>query len=235
MPFQLLDLILIGIMLISGLLALARGFTREVLSLVAWGLASAAAWFAMQQKVLVDMATPFLGKEDLAKIAVAALAFVLTLIIVSVISVRLSDRVVDSAAGAFDRTVGFLYGLARGFLLVVIAYLFYGWLVPAEKQVDWVKNAWSVPVLRQAATTLTDFMPPSIQETLANSALMVSPESAAPADAGAPDDAAPAAQPEAGYRPGQTQGLDNLIEGTSPAKPQPSAPQNPTFGQSPGQ
>jgi membrane protein required for colicin V production len=232
MPFQLLDLILIGIMLISGLLALARGFTREVLSLVAWGLAAAGAWYAMQQKSLVDMMTPLLGKEDLAKIAVAALAFILVLIIVSVISVRLSDRVVDSAAGAFDRTIGFLYGLARGFLLVVIAYLFYGWLVPAEKQEDWVRNATSLPLLRAAATALTDFMPPSIQETLANSALMVTPDSAAPP--ATTDDAAPAPQPETGYQPGQTQGLDNLIEGTG-AKPQAPAPATPSFGQSTGQ
>ncbi|HMT13533.1 MAG TPA: CvpA family protein [Aestuariivirga sp.] len=233
MPVQLLDLILIGIMLISGLLALARGFTREVLSLVAWGLAAAAAWFAMQQKVLVDMATPMLGKEDLAKIAVAGVAFILTLIIVSVISVRLSDRVVDSGAGAFDRTVGLLYGLARGFLLVVIAYLFYGWLVPAEKQEAWIKNAVSLPVLRSAAATLTEFMPPSIQETLANSALMMTPETP-PAPEAAPDDAAPAAQPETGYQQNQTQGLDNLIEGTG-GKPQAPASPTPSFGQSPGQ
>ena len=43
MPFQLLDLIIIGIMLISGLLALMRGFTREVLSLLAWAIAGLAA------------------------------------------------------------------------------------------------------------------------------------------------------------------------------------------------
>ena len=56
MPFEILDLILIGIMLISGLLALMRGFTREVLSLVAWGLAALAAYFAIKQQPLIDLA-----------------------------------------------------------------------------------------------------------------------------------------------------------------------------------
>ena len=50
MSFQLLDFILFGIMAVSGLLALARGLTREVLSLVAWGLAAGAAFFASKQK-----------------------------------------------------------------------------------------------------------------------------------------------------------------------------------------
>ena len=44
-----LDLILVGIMLISGLLALMRGFTREVLSLVAWGLAGGRRLFRHQR------------------------------------------------------------------------------------------------------------------------------------------------------------------------------------------
>ena len=47
MPLTILDFILIAIMLISGLLALMRGFTREVLSLLAWGVAAVAAYFAI--------------------------------------------------------------------------------------------------------------------------------------------------------------------------------------------
>ena len=68
MPFQLLDLILFGIMLISGLLALMRGFTREVLSLVAWGAAAFAAYFAIKQQALLDLAMPYVDKPILAQI-----------------------------------------------------------------------------------------------------------------------------------------------------------------------
>ena len=56
MPLTLLDFILLGIMLISGVLALARGFTREVLSLVAWGAAAIAAYVAIKQPSLVELA-----------------------------------------------------------------------------------------------------------------------------------------------------------------------------------
>jgi membrane protein required for colicin V production len=195
-----------------------RGFTREVLSLVAWGLAAFAAFIAINQQQLVDLVMPYVDKPIIAKVAVGAVVFLLVLIIVSVISVKISDMVVDSAAGAFDRSLGFVYGLLRGFVLVAIAYLFYGWLLPPDKQEAWVRDARSLPYLKSAGSLLLSFMPPDIAETLSNTALQKNPE-VAPAQGGA-------AQP--GYQSNETQGLDNLIEGTGGNKGQ----QQPAFGQS---
>ena len=212
MPFTFLDFILLGIMLISGLLALARGFTREVLSLVAWGAAAVAAYFAIKQPDFVEFAKtniPYLDKEILAQIAVGATAFLVVLIIVSIISVKISDYVVDSSAGSFDRTLGFIFGVARGFVFVAIAYLFYGWLLPLDKQQDWVRNAYSLPMIKSAGEGLLSFMPPDIAETLSNTALA--------------DDPRPAGQPqlpelpEGGYQSNESQGLENLIQGTGGA------------------
>jgi membrane protein required for colicin V production len=217
MPFQILDFILVGIMLISGILGLARGFTREVLSLVAWVAAAVAAYFAIQQQQFLDLVLPYVDKPILAQIAVGAVAFLITLILVSIISVKISDRVVDSAAGAFDRTLGFIFGLARGLVLVSVAYLFYGWLQPPENQEDWIRNAQSLPVVQGVSEFLVGLMPPDIKETLSRTAL-TNPE-------GAVAPAAPAAPGETGYTNGQTQGLDNLVDGqTPPAAPQPAQP-----------
>jgi len=209
MPFTFLDFILLGIMLISGLLALARGFTREVLSLVAWGAAAVAAYFAIKQPGLIEFAktnVPYLDKEILAQIAVGAAAFLVVLIIVSIISVKISDYVVDSSAGSFDRTLGFIFGVARGFVFVVIAYLFYGWLQPFDKQQEWVRNAYSLPMIKSAGEGLLSFMPPDIAETLSATALQ---RNEAPA-AGEPQPEAP----ESGYQSNESQGLENLIQGT---------------------
>ena len=209
MGFQLLDLILLGIMLISGVLALMRGFTREVLSLVAWGLAALAAYFAIKQPKLIDLAMPYVDKPILAQIAVGAIAFLIVLIVVSVISVR---------------TLGFFYGLARGFVLVAIAYLFYGWLLPVEKQDTWVKDAKSLPMIKLVGEKLLALMPPDIADTLSNTALLKNP------------DQAPAAgdktQGEPGYQNNETQGLDNLIQGTGGNS---TGQQQPQFGQSNGE
>lgn len=126
---QLLDFILLGIMLVSGLLALSRGFTRELLSLLAWLLAAVAAWYAMRQVALVAIVVPYVdpAKPILAQIVVAISIFILVLITASVIGLKISDRLLYSSHGAFDRTLGLFYGLARGLVLVAICYLFYGW------------------------------------------------------------------------------------------------------------
>jgi membrane protein required for colicin V production len=218
MGFQLLDCI----MLVSGLLALMRGFTREVLSLVAWGLAAIAAYFAIKQQNLLDLAMPYVDKPILAQIAVGGVAFLVVLIVVSVISVKISDLVVDSAAGAFDRTLGFIYGLARGFVLVAIAYLFYGWLLPPERQEAWVRDARSLPYIKKVDEKLLAFMPPDIADTLTNTALVKGSEKT-PSGAKTEGDA--------GYQNNDTQGLNNLVQGTGGTANQ----QQPVIGQSNGQ
>jgi membrane protein required for colicin V production len=205
MPLQILDFILLGIMLVSGVLALARGFTREVLSLLAWGAAAVAAYFAIQQQQLLDLVTPYVDKPILAQIAVGAVAFIVVLILASIISVKISDRVVDSAVGAFDRTLGFIYGLVRGLVLVAIGYLFYGWLQPPEKQEDWIRNAQSLPVVQAVSDGLVSVIArisPDTAQNLTKSTL-TNPEGAVVAPAPG----------ETGYSNGQTQGLENLVDG----------------------
>ncbi len=217
MPFQLLDLILAGIMLISGLLALMRGFTREVLSLIAWGAAAVAAYFAIHSHEAIGFASQYLQPDIVAKIAVAGGAFLIVLIIVSLISVKLSDVVVDSAAGAFDRTLGFFYGLARGLVLVVIAYLFYGWLIPFDRQEDWVKNARSLPVIQSVGEVILSLVPPDIAETLTNSSILTNQtttqQQPPAAQSGSGDTTTPPSE-ENGYKKNESQGLDQLIQGT---------------------
>jgi membrane protein required for colicin V production len=210
MPLTILDFVLFAVMLASGLLAMARGLTREVLSLVAWATAAVAAYFAIKEPRLVEFFktnVPHLDKDILAQIATGASAFLVVLIIISVISVKISDYVVDSSAGAFDRTLGFIFGVARGFAFAAIAYLFYGWLLPYDKQDDWVRNAYSLPMIKSAGDILVSFMPPDIAETLSNTALLKTPAPVDPA-------AEPGAQPESGYKSNDNQGLENLIQGT---------------------
>jgi membrane protein required for colicin V production len=235
MPFQLLDLILAGIMIISGLLALMRGFTREVLSLIAWGAAAVAAYLAIHARELVGFASQYLQPEIVAKIAVGGAVFLVVLIVVSLISVKLSDVVVDSAAGAFDRTLGFFYGLARGLVLVVIAYLFYGWLIPFDRQEEWVKNARSLPIIQSVGAVILDLVPPDIAETLTNSSILTNqtPVQQPPAvQTGGETQATPS--DAEGYKKNESQDLDQLIQGTQGNQnqntPPPDNQEQPDFG-----
>jgi len=146
MPITLLDIILIGVMLISALLAMIRGFMREVLSIASWGVAAVVTLYSYTK--LLPFAKSYFNNDIVATAVVVGGTFLGTLLIVSVITVRFSDMVLDSRVGALDRTLGFLFGLGRGLIIVVVAFLFFAWLVPDRSQPEWVRGAKSRVVLQ---------------------------------------------------------------------------------------
>ncbi|GAA0782676.1 CvpA family protein [Roseibium denhamense] len=157
MPITLLDGLVLGIMFISAILAMIRGFVREVLSIVSWVAAAAAAFF------LYERVTPYAQQyisHDLVAMGVAAAGvFLVTLIVVSYITMRISDFVLDSRIGALDRTLGFVFGAARGLLLVVVAMMFFNWFVQPEQQPQWVLDAKSRPVMLSIGERLVSVLP----------------------------------------------------------------------------
>ena len=157
MPITWLDFLLLGVMLISGLLAMIRGFMREVLSIAAWAAAAVATVLLYNR--LLPIAKANISSDIVAAVVVVAGVFLATLLIVSVITVRISDKVLDSRIGALDRTLGFLFGLGRGLVIVVVAFIFFAWLVPAGKQPDGVRNAKSRVVLENTGEWLQALLP----------------------------------------------------------------------------
>ena len=89
-----------------------------------------------------------------------------TLSVGSIITVRISDMILDSRIGALDRTLGFLFGLARGLLIVVVAFLFFSWLVPDKQRPDWVTGAKSRVVLDSTGQWLMSLLPDDPENTI---------------------------------------------------------------------
>lgn len=157
----LFDGILIGLMLVSGVLAMIRGFSREILSVASWIAAAAAAVFFYP--ILSPIAAPYTAaindNKVVADIAAAAVIFLVALIIVSLITMRIADFIVDSKVGALDRTLGFVFGALRGALLVTIGLLFLNWLVPDNSQPGWIANSKSKPVLDSLGESIVQMLP----------------------------------------------------------------------------
>lgn len=159
-----LDLGLIVVVLISAFLAMLRGFTREVLAIASWGAAAVAAYYLYP--FLLPYVRPYLSKEALAVAAAMAAIFVVALIIVSVITLRISDAILDSKVGALDRSLGFLFGAARGLLLCVIAFAFFDWLVPTQTQPEWIRSARMRPFLLASEEQLLAMLPDDPEKLL---------------------------------------------------------------------
>ncbi|HFB2047757.1 MAG TPA: hypothetical protein TECP_00097 [Hyphomicrobiaceae bacterium MAG_BT-2024] len=169
-PLTYLDIALLAITSISGLLAMYRGFTREVLSIVSWISAACAVFYLIffQNSLINDFSLIIGTKPQLAQIILSSLLFVVVLLIVHMITARISEAILDGPMGIFDRMLGLIFGVARGFLLVVIPYMFwYGIISPQNIERDiWVKNSFAKPYIESAASTLNSFILDRIPENL---------------------------------------------------------------------
>jgi membrane protein required for colicin V production len=159
-----LDLAVLGIVLVSALLSMMRGFTREVLAIASWIAAAAAAYYFYP--LVMPYLTPYIHKDIIAQAAAAAIVFFVTLIIVSLFTVRMSDAILDSRIGPLDRSLGFVFGVARGFLLAVVAFAIFNWLVSEKQQPEWVKNARTRPVLTESAVRIVALLPSDAAQTI---------------------------------------------------------------------
>lgn len=215
MPITLLDIIVLAVMLLSGLLAMIRGFMREILSIAAWGAAALATLYAFPR--LLPTAKTYFNNDTIAMVAVVAGVFLGTLLVATIITSRISDMVLDSRIGALDRTLGFLFGLGRGLLIVVVAFLFFAWLVPDKQQPDWVRSAKSLSVLQSSGAWLQSLLPDDPESTILKRFKKNKPDDEQ-------TDAAPdlrgtvsTASSDGGYGKGERDGLRKLIEGKSVA------------------
>ena len=215
MPITLLDIILIGVMLISALLAMIRGFMREVLSIASWVIAAVVTLYGYSK--LLPFAKSYFNNDIVAAGAVIGGTFLGTLLIVSVITVRFSDMVLDSRVGALDRTLGFLFGLGRGLIIVVVAFLFFAWLVPPRTQPTWVAKAKSRVVRQSTGDWLMSMLPDDPESTILRRLKRPKPEDGEPQDTppersnlGSPTNAE-----AAGYGQSDRASMQRLIDGNT--------------------
>lgn len=128
--FTIIDGAVALIIVISALLAFSRGVVREIMSIAGWVAAAVLAFiFAPQVEPLIKE-VPVLGDFiadscELSIIAAFAAVFALALIVVSFFTPLFSSLVQRSALGGVDQGLGFLFGVARGILLVAIAFFVY--------------------------------------------------------------------------------------------------------------
>ncbi|MEM8839949.1 MAG: CvpA family protein, partial [Pseudomonadota bacterium] len=173
--------------------------SREVLSVGSWAAAGAAgAYVFLYDEPLTPFVQTYVENELIAQITATGITFLLTLIIVSFITMRISDFIIDSSIGALDRTLGFIFGAARGLLLIVIAMGFFNWFQP-ENQPAWIADARSKPFIDQMVVSLTEILPEDVEALVSFGKDRLT---------GTTSDVTP--QPDDGTK--DRQGLDNLID-----------------------
>jgi len=158
--FTIIDGVAAAIILISGFLAYARGLVRETLSIVGWGGAAVIAFiFAPQGKDLV-YEIPFVNglvgdSCEIALIVSFALIFIVALVVISLFTPLLAGMVSKSALGIIDRGLGFIFGLARGVLLIVVGLFVYDQFIATGEGIDIIEDSKARTLLAESQARLT--------------------------------------------------------------------------------
>ncbi len=162
LPVNGADLTFTVIQLLSGILAIFRGAVREVLAIGGWVAATAAAYYGFEY---VRPYTLMVITLPMAADAVASIGlFVATMVVMSLVNGAISRRVKMSSLDTLDSSLGFLFGLARGALIICIAYLVMVIFVPPEEQPITVHEARALPLIEIGAGWLVMAVPEDKRE-----------------------------------------------------------------------
>jgi membrane protein required for colicin V production len=148
------------LVLISAILATARGLTREILSLATWAGSAAIAIYMWQYHP--ELAEQYIADETVAAVATVVATFIISLIILHLITMRIADFVVDSRIGPIDRTLGFVFGVLRGLLIAIVITIFGLWLFPTLP--PWAAGSQTLPHLENMGNTLISMLPENLEQ-----------------------------------------------------------------------
>ncbi len=210
------DVAILSVLLISGLIALVRGFVKELLHILCWIAAAVITvkGFEYVQPFIAGWVQP----EILADVGTAGGLFVISLVILVVLTAVVARKVRESKVGGFDRALGFAFGLARGALLLALSYLVVIQFLPQEEedQPDWFRASMAMPLVAESARILTSIAPEVFSKT--QDAIKEASETAGDMmESGAAEvitGGAPRAgdKSETGYERDKRKGMDRLIE-----------------------
>lgn len=157
-----IDFAFIALILVSGLISLYRGFVREVFSLLTWILAI---WVGIRFAGTVAAYLPAALSDQTLRLGIAfAVLFILVLIVGGVAGIVAMRLVRGTGLTGTDRSLGIVFGLLRGVLIVVLlVFLASLTLIPQE---SWWQESRLVPEFERAVAWILDLLPEGLQERL---------------------------------------------------------------------
>ncbi len=161
--FTIIDGIVAAVIILSAILAYSRGFVRESLAILGWvGAAIMAFLFAGAARPLIaqiPVLRNYLGDNcELGMIAGFAVVFAVALVVFSILTPLFSSVVQRSALSGIDQGMGFLFGVARGILLVAVAFIVYDRVMTSQSYAQ-VDNSRSAQVFQRLSGQMDEQIP----------------------------------------------------------------------------
>ncbi len=160
------DLVVLAVLVLSGVAGLARGLVREVLGLGAWAVAL---WVASPwglYPVVDPLVRARIADPNVADPVAFVVVFVPALIVLWLVAGLLGRIVRRSAVGGLDRSLGLVFGVARGAVVIVAAYILGSVALPMDEWPAPVLQARATPLAYQGALWTAAEMPPRYRPTI---------------------------------------------------------------------
>ncbi len=162
LPIAVADIIVVGVLLLSGLLALVRGFIREVLAVASWVGAIFATLYGIRP--FAPLVRRAIDIPIATEVVAGALIFLVSLIVFGMISRGISRGIHQTGLGVLDRTLGFLFGVARGALIVCLAYLVFTWIADEKHLPGWLAEARTLPLVQAGSRMIVTLIPSNMRD-----------------------------------------------------------------------
>lgn len=150
-----LDFALIGVVLVSALISLVRGFVREAFSLAIWVLAFWVSWNFFRE--LAVKLEPLLASPTVRLGVAFAILMIVVLVVGGLINFLLISLVERTGMSGTDRFIGMVFGIARGVLLIAVLVLLAG-LTTLPQEHFW-KDSTLIPYFQELAFWLKGLLP----------------------------------------------------------------------------
>ena len=150
-----LDLVILGVIALSALISLIRGFVKESISLITWIVAGVLAFRYFSP--MADLLEPYITSPTVRGIAGFAILFVITLIAGAIVNFIMSQLVSKTGLSGTDKALGVVFGAARGVLIVTMVVLLAS-LTPMP-EAGWWQDSAMVGFFQQLAEWVKGIIP----------------------------------------------------------------------------
>lgn len=169
---MIVDILVLAVLLISALIAFLRGVIREILTItgVVGGLAAAyfggpllaphmRGWFGVEDGIEPERLFGILPYDIVADALSYGAIFIIVVIVLSILSHFLAEGARNVGLGAVDRSLGFVFGIVRGIILLGLLYLPVHFFIDEESKESWFENSKTHFYLERTSAAMAEFIP----------------------------------------------------------------------------
>lgn len=127
-----LDVVFLVIVGVSALVAIARGVTKELLSIIGWVLAGVSVYYLLP--VVDPIMKKYIASEVLSGLVSGMVILIMFCIFWVLAADKISTQIRFSKLSALDRILGFIFGIFRGVVIVILLQIMISSLIPEESQ-----------------------------------------------------------------------------------------------------